>query len=44
VGWAMATSLRVELVINALNMALQQRRPTSVIHLELTRFRRRCWG
>jgi putative transposase len=32
VGWAMATSLRVELVINALNMALQQRRPTSVIH------------
>jgi putative transposase len=32
VGWAMATSLRVELVINALNMALQQRQPASVIH------------
>jgi putative transposase len=32
VGWAMETSLRVELVLNALDMALQQRRPTSVIH------------
>jgi putative transposase len=32
VGWAMKTSLRVELVLKALNMALQQRRPTSVIH------------
>jgi putative transposase len=32
VGWAMETSLRTELVLNALNMALQQRRPTSVIH------------
>jgi putative transposase len=32
VGWAMETSLRVELVLQALNMALQQRRPTSVIH------------
>jgi putative transposase len=31
-GWAMETSLRVELVLNALDMALQQRRPTSVIH------------
>ncbi len=32
VGWAMATHLRTELVLNALNMALQQRRPSSVIH------------
>jgi putative transposase len=32
VGWAMETSLRVELVLKALNMALQQRRPISVIH------------
>jgi putative transposase len=32
VGWAMETSLRVELVLKALNMALQQRRPLSVIH------------
>jgi putative transposase len=32
VGWAMETSLGVELVLTALNMALQQRRPTSVIH------------
>src|SRR5262249_29324159 len=28
VGWAMETSLRVELVLKALNMALEQRRPT----------------
>jgi putative transposase len=32
VGWAMETYLRVELVLKALNMALWQRRPTSVIH------------
>lgn len=32
VGWAMATHLRTELMLNALNMALEQRRPTSVIH------------
>ena len=32
VGWAMETSLRVELVLKALNMALEQRRPTGVIH------------
>jgi putative transposase len=32
VGWAMETSLRVELVLKALDMALQQRRPTGVIH------------
>jgi transposase InsO family protein len=32
VGWAMAEHLRVELVLAALEMAVQQRRPTSVIH------------
>jgi putative transposase len=32
VGWAMATQLRTELVLEALNMALTQRRPTGVIH------------
>jgi putative transposase len=32
VGWAMATHLRTELVLEALNMALSQRRPESVIH------------
>jgi putative transposase len=32
VGWAMATHLRTELVLAALNMALGQRRPTEVIH------------
>jgi putative transposase len=32
VGWAMETSLRVELVLKALNVALEQRRPTNVIH------------
>lgn len=32
VGWAMATHLRTELVLDALNMALGQRRPDSVIH------------
>jgi putative transposase len=32
VGWAMATHLRTELVLDALNMALHQRRPTGVIH------------
>ena len=32
VGWAMATHLRTELVLAALDMALQQRRPTNVIH------------
>lgn len=32
VGWAMATHLRTELVTDALNMALGQRRPTNVIH------------
>jgi putative transposase len=45
VGWAMETSLRVELVLKALNMALQQRRPLCVIHhsdqgtVHLARFR-----
>jgi putative transposase len=32
VGWAMATHLRTELVMDALDMALKQRRPTNVIH------------
>lgn len=32
VGWAMATHLRKELVLDALDMALWQRRPGSVIH------------
>jgi putative transposase len=32
VGWAMATHLRSELVVDALNMALGQRRPEGVIH------------
>ena len=32
VGWAMATHLRTELVLAALNMALGQRRPRGVIH------------
>ncbi len=32
VGWAMRTHLRTELVLEALNMALQQRRPDGVIH------------
>ena len=32
VGWAMATHLRKELVLDALDMALHQRRPEAVIH------------
>ena len=32
VGWAMATHLRTELVLEALNMALGQRHPAAVIH------------
>jgi putative transposase len=32
VGWAMATHLRTELVLQALNLALWQRRPATVIH------------
>jgi len=32
VGWAMATHLRTELVLDALEMALSQRRPQDVIH------------
>lgn len=32
VGWAMATHLRTELVLSALNMALMQRQPQAVIH------------
>ncbi len=32
VGWAMATHLKTELVLDALEMALEQRRPGEVIH------------
>ena len=32
VGWSMATHLRSELVLEALNMALWQRRPEAVVH------------
>jgi putative transposase len=32
IGWAMETHLRTELVLAALNMAIEQRRPQSVIH------------
>jgi putative transposase len=32
VGWAMATHLRTELVLDALSMAIHQRRPQGVIH------------
>jgi putative transposase len=32
VGWAMATHLKTELVLDALNMAIGQRRPAAVIH------------
>lgn len=32
VGWSMATHLRTELVLEALNMALWQRRPERVVH------------
>ena len=32
VGWSMASHLRTELVLDALEMALQQRRPIDVIH------------
>lgn len=32
IGWSMATHLRTELVVAALEMALHRRRPTNVIH------------
>lgn len=32
VGWAMATHLRTDIVLDALNMAVWQRRPNNVIH------------
>jgi putative transposase len=32
IGWAMATHLRTAIVLQALNMALDQRRPRAVIH------------
>ena len=32
VGWSMASHLRTELVLDALNMAIWQRRPRGVVH------------
>ena len=32
VGWAMATNLRTQLVLDALNMAIYRRQPENVIH------------
>ena len=32
VGWSMATTLHMQVVLDALNMALWQRRPSAVIH------------
>jgi len=32
VGWSMSDSLATQLVLDALNMALEQRRPKEVIH------------
>ena len=32
IGWAIATHLRTELVLDALNMAIWQRRPAQVVH------------
>ncbi len=32
VGWSMATHLRTELVLDALNMTIWQRRPQEVVH------------
>ncbi|MCP4898527.1 MAG: IS3 family transposase, partial [bacterium] len=50
VGWAMANHPRTELVVNALHMAIQQRRPTNVIHhsdqgcqYTSIAFGKRCW-
>ena len=44
VGWAMANHLRAELVLDALNMALGQRRPREVIHhSDQSLPRRRPW-
>lgn len=40
VGWAMATHLPTDLVLDALNMALAQRRPRAVIHHNLDRMLR----
>jgi putative transposase len=32
IGWAMATNLRTQIVLDALDMAIGQRRPTDVVH------------
>jgi putative transposase len=49
VGWAMDTSIETPLVLGALNMAVEQRRPTAVIHhsdhgaqYTAVQFRQRC--
>jgi putative transposase len=53
VGWAMATHMRTELILKALGMAVEQRRPNDVIHhsdqgsqYTSIEFGRRCtkWG
>jgi putative transposase len=38
VGWSMATHLRTELVVAALDMAVQHRRPAAGVILKFTRF------
>src|SRR5262245_4491983 len=50
VGWAMATHLRTELVLDALQMAILQRKPKAVIHhsdqgcqYTSIAFGQRCW-
>ena len=32
VGWAMGTNLKTQLVLDAMNMAIGQRKPSDVIH------------
>ncbi len=46
VGWSMADHLRAELVLDALEMALRQRRPTGVIHHSDSKcgHRQRAWA
>lgn len=51
VGWAMGAHLRTEVVLKALNMAIQQRHPRGVIHhsdhgsqYTVVEFGKRCRG
>ena len=44
VGWAMATHLRAELVEDALEMAIDQRRPGDVIHHSAVSARQSAMG